>query len=234
MDAVKSPASGGRRRYRPGMDIVRDHGWRIALVLSGILTLAGGSMHPDAATKGSVRVELAQMTADDRWVPGHALIAVGTALLALGLWSAYRRHAWPASVLGALLVAAVAFSLYTVETVMHMLASVDSDALRTGDTAPVAMSHLALAAVLYPVSGLALAYLSIRIWKAGRTAHRVIAVIGVVGGLVHAASVPLTLLFQNSDFTSLFPAAAMLTTLWAVTLGLVGFRSAAEPARQTA
>jgi hypothetical protein len=96
------------------------------------------------------------------------------------------------------------------------------------------MSHLALAAVLYPVSGLALAYLSIRIWKAGRTAHRVIAVIGVAGGLVHAASVPLTLLFQNSDFTSLFPAAAMLTTLWAVTLGLVGFRSAAEPARQTA
>lgn len=207
------------------MDIVKRHGWRIALVLSGVLSLAGGSMHPAAQDDGTVREELAQMTADDAWVPGHALIAVGTALLALALWTALRQRAWPDPVLPALKIAAVAFSLYTVETVMHTVASVDSEALASGGAAPVAITHLALAAVLYPVSGLALVYLSYRMWHAGRVAHRVIAVIGILGGIVHAASTPLTLIFQDSNANDLFPVAAILITLWSVILGLVGFTS---------
>jgi hypothetical protein len=182
-------------------------------------------MHPTAQDDGSVREELAQMTADDQWVPGHALVAVGTALLAVGLWTAFRQRAWPAPVLPALKLAAVAFSLYTVETVMHTLASVDSEALAAGEAAPVAITHLALAAVLYPVSGLALAYVSARMWQVGRTAHRVIAVVGVLGGIVHAASVPLTLIFTDSNANDLFPVAGILITLWSVTLGLIGFSS---------
>ncbi len=212
------------------MERARAQLWRVLLVISGVVAMVGGTMHPSAEVDGNVREDLAQMTANDSWVPGHTLVAIGTALLALGLWSAWRQRAWPAQVLRALLVAAVAFALYTVETIVHTVAHVDSDALRTGDSAPVAYSHLGLAALLYPVSGLALAYVSVQIWKAGRTAHRVIAVVGVAGGLVHAVSVPLTLLFQDRDVSPLFPVAAVMITIWSVSLGLIGFSSRRVPA----
>lgn len=207
------------------MEPARAHLWRILLVVSGVVAMAGGAMHPSAEVDGNVREDLAQMTAQDAWVPGHTMLAVGTALLALGLWSAWRRRAWPAEVLRPLLAAAVAFSLYTIETIVHTVAYVDSDALASGDSAPVAYTHLGLAAVLYPLSGLALTYLSVQIWKAGRPAHRVIAAVGVLGGLIHAASVPLTLLFPNDDVSALFPVAAVALTIWSVSLGLIGFRS---------
>jgi hypothetical protein len=45
----------------------------------------GGRMHPDA--EDSLVQELATMTADDRWIPGHLLIVAGTVLMVGGLWA---------------------------------------------------------------------------------------------------------------------------------------------------
>ena len=137
--------------------------WRLPLVASWLLMVIGGPMHPDAEAEDSLRQELATMTADDRWVPGHTLIAVATLLLAVGLWGAYRSGAWPTA-RTALRWGAVAISLYVVETVMHLAAVVDSDALAAGESAPVAFGHIGLALVLYPVSGLAIAWLA---WSLG-------------------------------------------------------------------
>ena len=138
--------------------------WRLPLVASWLLMVIGGPMHPDADAEDSLRQELATMTADDRWVPGHTLIAVATLLLAIGLWGAYRSGAWPTA-RTALRWGAIAISLYAVETVMHLVAVVDSDALAAGESAPVAFGHIVLALVLYPVSGLAVAWPA---WSLGR------------------------------------------------------------------
>ncbi len=55
--------------------LLRTHGWRIALVPSGIAMLAGGPRHPEADAEGSLREELATMTAHPDWVPAHTFIA---------------------------------------------------------------------------------------------------------------------------------------------------------------
>ena len=63
------------------MDLLTRHAWRLALVAGGLLTAVGGSMHPDADGALPMREEIAIMTADPAWVPGHALVVVGTVLV---------------------------------------------------------------------------------------------------------------------------------------------------------
>jgi len=165
---------------------------------------------------------------------GHAevvleLVGGGFALLAAGLWAAHRGGAWPASTRTPLRIAAIAISAYVVETVFHLAAVVDSDALAAGDAAPVAFTHLGLAAVLYPVSGLAVAWLGVHIFQAVGVPEKVFGVIGVVGGLLHAVSVPLTLLAPDLETTPLFASSGMLFAAWAIGLGVSGLRTAEQP-----
>lgn len=199
-------------------------GWRVALVASGLTMLAGGPLHPDAEAGDSLRVELATMTADPNWVPGHALLVAGTLLLVGGLVAARRQRAWPRAAARSLAVAIAALSLYAVETVVHLAAAVDSSALEHGQAAPVAFTHIGLAAVLYPVSGLAVAHLATVLVREQRGTHRAVALLGVVGGLAHAASVPLTLLEPDGEFRPVFVAGGVLLALWAAGTGLAGVR----------
>lgn len=215
------------------MNLLRNHGWRLALISSGVVMLIAGPMHPEAEASDSMRQELATMTADDRWVPGHALIVLSTVLLALGLWTASRTRAWPKSVHRALRLAVVAVSLYVVETVFHLASAVDTDALQAGEGAPVAFTHVALAAVLYPVSGLAIAFLASKLWRAWASPQKLLAVPGIVGGMVHAFSVPLTLTLPDAELTPAFAGASILIAIWSVSAGIVGIRSQARrPARE--
>lgn len=200
--------------------------WRLPLVASWLLMVVGGAMHPDADAEDSLRQELATMTADDLWVPGHTLIAVATALLAVGLWGAYRASAWPSARV-ALRWGAVAVSVYVVETVMHLAAVVDSEALAAGEAAPVAFGHVGLALVLYPVSGLAIAWLAASLGRAWQGPERLLALTGILGGLVHAVSVPLTVVLPDVEATPLFASAGMLLALWSLSIGLVGLRHGA-------
>lgn len=210
------------------MNALTRHSWQLALVASGLLAAVGGSMHPEVGPEGTIREELAVMTAHEDWVPGHALLAAAVALLAVGLWGARRSGRWPAAD-GALKVGVIAVSLYFVESLMHLGASLDSHALAHGDSAPIAFGHLTLAAFLYPVSGLAIAWVAVRVgadW--GRL--RVLAVTGIVGGLVHAVSVPATLLLPDTETSALFAGAGMMLALWTLSLGLLGLT---RPARRT-
>ncbi|WP_324273216.1 hypothetical protein [Blastococcus brunescens] len=116
----------------------------------------------------------------------------------------------------------MALSLYAVETVFHLAAVVDSHALHEGHAAPVAFTHLGLAAVLYPVSGLAVAYLATTLARIQGGLRRVVAVFGIVGGLAHAVVVPLTFLSPDTEFTPLFAVAGVLLALWALGTAATG------------
>jgi hypothetical protein len=210
----------------------RPQGWQIALMAAGLFMLAGGALHPDADAQDSLREELAAMTADGRWVPGHALLVIGTVLLAGGLRVARRRQVWPRATDGALTVATIALALYAVETVFHLAAAVDSHALHHGDAAPVAFTHIGLAAVLYPISGLAVAYLAVTLARVQVGLRRAVALLGVAGGLAHAVSVPLTLVWPDDEFTPVFASAGILLALWALATGLTGAAAPDRAARR--
>lgn len=198
---------------------LRTHGWRIALVGSGIAMLIGGPMHPSA--EGPLMERLATMTADPSWVPAHALVVLSTALLAVGLASAYRRKAWPTAH-KALRIAVVAISLYLVETLFHLASAVDSHALHHGDPAPVAFTHLGLSVVLYPVAGFAIAYLGSRQLGTWPGPRRLAGLLGILGGTLHAFSAPLTVALPSADLSTVFAGSSVLIAVWSLITGLVG------------
>ena len=215
------------------MQFLNTQAWRLAFVASGTAMVLGGRMHPEADSKESLRQELATMTSDDSWILSHSLVVLSTVLLAAGLWLAHRSRSWPASTHRALRLAAIAVSVYVVETVFHLASTFDTESLRNGDVAPVAFTHIALSIVLYPVSGLAIAYLAAKVLLSTRSPRWLVAVPGVAGGVLHALSVPLAVLLPNTELTPAFAGAALLIAIWSIGTGLVGLRERAsrmEPA----
>lgn len=208
--------------------------WRVALALGGAVTAIGGPMHPDSDAADPLRDELATMTAGDGWVLSHSLVVVGTVLVAAGLWAAHRAGAWPASTRRPLRIAAIAVSLYVIETVFHLAAVVDSDALAAGDPAPLAFGHIGLALVLYPVCGIALAWLGVHVFRAVALPEKVFGVIAVVSGVLQAIVIPLLLLLPDLELTPVFAASATLFAAWALGTGITGLRTARRPVRRAA
>ena len=203
------------------MNPLRNHGWRIALIASGVLMVTGAPRHPSSDGKDPMRQELAVMTSHPDWVPAHLMIMLSTMLLAAGLIMAYRKGAWP-GVRRPLGVAAVAVTVYVIETAFHLAAAVDNHALQHGGAAPVATTHIWLSVLLYPVTGLALAYLGIRQLAVWRGARRFLGLPAAVGGLAHAVSVPLTLVLPDAELSPVFATAAMLIAAYALLNGLAG------------
>jgi hypothetical protein len=77
------------------MNLLRNHGWRIALVASGVFMVTGAPRHPSSDAKYPMREELAIMTSHPDWVPAHLLVMLSTVLFAAGLLTAYRKNVWP-------------------------------------------------------------------------------------------------------------------------------------------
>lgn len=203
------------------MSLLRRHGWRIALVASGVTLLLGAPRHPEADAHDPLREELATMTAHAAWVPAHVFILLSTVLLAAGLVTAFRRDAWPLArrELG---LAAVWVSLYVVEAAFHLAAVVDSDALANGETPLVATVHVVLSVLLYPPTGFAIAFLAFRQLRSWTGLRRLVGLPGVVAGTLHASSVPLTLLLPDVEMTPVFAGAGISLALWALSTGLAG------------
>lgn len=162
------------------------------------------------------------MTADPSWVTGHALTALSTVLLAAGLWTLHRRGDLPGRTARAVRMAVVAVSVYVVETLFHLAAVVDADALAAGDAAPVAGGHVLLSAALYPVSGVAPALLGLAMLRESGGPWRAIAPLAVLGGTLHALAVPLILLQPDTDGAPLFAGGAVLLAVWSLLTGLTG------------
>lgn len=204
--------------------------WRLTLVASGVLLLVGGSMHPGSPPEESLRESFVTMMSDDAWVPGHTLVLISTILLAVGLNHLRSRSVWPASAKRALGFAATAIAFYCVEAALHLFARADLDRLRDGDFAPVAFTHITLAAVVYPISGAAIAYLAWKLSPSWSLPQRTFAFAGIVGGTLHALSVPLTLAVPDLETSPIFAFAGILIAVWTVSAGVVGIRSAAPEA----
>ena len=60
----------------------------------------------------------------------------------------------------------------------------------------------------------------------------IVAVPGVAGGVLHALSVPLVLLFPDTELTAAFAGAAILIALWSIGTGLVGLRETVRQPRR--
>jgi hypothetical protein len=209
--------------------------YRPLLAVSAVLALAGGGMHPHADPAGSISDDLAEMTADPSWVTGHSLTAVSAVLLAAGLWALHRSGAGlPVRTARAVRVAAVAVSLYVVETLFHLAAVVDSDAFAAGEFAPVSGTHVLLSAVLYPVSGAALVLLGLAVLREGRALQRAVALVAVLGGTLHAAAAPLIMLRPDADGSPLFAGGAVLLALWSLLTSITGVPTARPVAGPTA
>jgi hypothetical protein len=86
----------------------------------------------------------------------------------------------------------------------------------------VAWSHIALSAVLYPLSGWAVALLALAMARGASVIRKAVAGIGLVAGIVHAASIPLMLLLPDLEASRLFPVAAIGLALWSLGTGLLG------------
>jgi hypothetical protein len=203
------------------MNWIRTAGWRPLMVVGGVSMALGGRMHPEADASGSLREELAEMTADDAWVPGHTLVMFGTFALVAALWFARSVDAWPRARRW-VTATAVAMSLYAVETVFHLAAVVDAEHLAHGHAAPVSVTHIGLAIVLYPVSGLVLAAFGGRLVATESGVRRIVPVLAVVAGLLHASSVPGTLVFPDAELSPVFAGAGITLALWSILTGLVG------------
>lgn len=204
------------------MTTISRHAWRVALVISGILLVNGGRLHPSADAEDDLRTELATMTADDRWVPGHTLIVVSTVFLALGLWLAYRGRVWPEQTRRPLLFGAVAITVYILETLAHLGAAIDHDALARGDSPPIAMAHVGLSIVLYPITGWAIIFMAHAFGRAWGGWRRVIAGLGVVSGFLMAFSVPTTLILPDAEVSFMFAGAALTLAVFSMLTAAVG------------
>jgi hypothetical protein len=203
------------------MNLLRNHGWRIALVASGVVMLTGAPRHPGSDAKYSMREELAIMTSHPDWVPAHLMVMLSTMLFAAGLLTAYRKRVWP-DVQPALGIAAVAVAVYVIETAFHLAAAVDNHALHHGGATPVATTHIWLSVLLYPLTGLAVSYLGIRQLAVWRGARRLLGLPAAVGGLAHAVSLPLTLALPDAELSPVFATSAILFAVYALVIGLAG------------
>ncbi len=163
------------------------------------------------------------MMDDGTWVLGHALLAVGSALFFAGLLVVRRTGAWSAAS-HALRFAVVATVINTLELVFHTAAVIDKDALAGGDWPPLALIHLGLAVIAYPLFGAAVVWLAWRLLRTWNLPLRVFSVAGIVGGIANALAAPLTILLRDPDYAFLFPIGGIGISLWLTVVGLAGSR----------
>ncbi len=201
--------------------------WRPLIGLAGVVSFVGGGMHPQAPDGLQFRDSLAAMMADGAWVPGHALLGIGSALALAGLLAVRRTGAWPAAST-ALPFAVVAAAINTLELVFHTAAVIDRDELAAGEWPPLALVHLGMAVAAYPLFGVAIAWLAWRLLASWSLPLRAVSVAGIVGGIANALAAPLTILLRDPDFAFLFPIGGIGISIWLAVMGLAGLRSTAD------
>jgi hypothetical protein len=164
----------------PGTD-----GWRVALVLSGVLIAVGGPRHPRGA--------MVQMLADPAWVPAHALMCAGFAALLVAL-VLFRRRALPPRTAWWSRLAVAAAALQTIEMGLHAAAVVDHAHLAAGQPTPVLTTHLAIAVPIYPLFAVAMIGLMVAGARDRSLGSAWIAPVGILGAIGHGLSAPRAIL----------------------------------------
>jgi hypothetical protein len=192
------------------------------LAAAGLLMAAGGILHPHADTNADYESALAGMFEASAWTASHAMVLLGFLLLALSMVALVRErgHDWPSGLRIAGWAVAIGAGLAVVESVPHLFASSEADALLSGEATPLTDLHGLLGAVTTPVVGLSIAALAVlsardRVLGNGRIA----AAVAVAGGLAYALSGPLMLITADPAFSPLFAGSAALA-IWLVLAGV--------------
>jgi hypothetical protein len=192
------------------------------LAAAGLLMAAGGILHPHADTGAGYEEALAGMFNASAWTASHAMALLGFLLLALSATMLVRGqgHRWPTGVRFAAWAVAAGAALAVIESVPHLLASSEADALLRGEATPLTDLHALLGAVTTPLLGLSVAALALisardRVLGNGRVA----ASVAVVGGLAYTLAGPLMLLTKDPAFSPLFAGSAALA-IWLVLAGV--------------
>ena len=195
------------------------------LAAAGLLLAAGGIMHPQADSGAGYEEALAGMFDASAWTVSHALVLLGFVVLAVSATTLVRglgQHL-PAGVRLAGWAVAVGAGLGAVESVPHLFAASEADALLGGDSTPLTDLHALLQVVTTPAVGLSIAALALtsardRVLGNGRIA----AAVAVVGGVALTLAGPLLFFTEDPAFSPLFAGSAAL----AVWLVLAGARTA--------
>lgn len=198
----------------------RVHRTMAALFLTGgALLAAGGQTHPQGAGD-TIDAHLLSMFSGPTWGLSHLLLLVGSSVCAVALGVAHRAQAFGGSVQRWLPAAVVAWSLGALETIPHLLAAGESDALTHHDATPVLDLHVLLQTVATPLVGFSTAMVAIAVARAAHTRTAwVLAVVGVVGGVVYGVAGPLVVATGNPAYTVLFPFLAGIA-LWFLGTGV--------------
>ncbi len=150
------------------------------------------------------------------WLPAHAVLLAGMLTALVGLVLLRRHDAFPAPVRPWLTATIIAWAAATPEFVPHLLAGSEHDALEAGGATPMVDTHLTLSTFTSPLVGLSAALLAVAVARAAATwPARLLAVLGVVGGLGFAAAAPLLAATGNPQLSSLF-AAQTLIDVWII------------------
>jgi hypothetical protein len=193
-------------------------GW--GLLAGGAIFFIGGSMHPhedppDVTLKEHLRI----MFEDPAWYPAHALVLVGMALIAASLVALARDRALAHVRRGqaAVVVAAGAAVLGAVGMVLHLVAAVESDRIANGQSTPIIDVNLVVETFTVPAFGFSMAALALVGALTRTLGNRVVAVLGILGGVGFGLAGATFLLTDRLDF--LFPAASGIG-VWSITAGI--------------
>lgn len=192
------------------------------LAVAGLLMAAGGILHPRADTGAGYDGALAGMFEASAWTASHALVLFGFLLLALSMATLVRKQGrgWSSGLRLAGWAVTVGAGLAAVESVPHLLASSEADALRSGAATPLTDLHAILGAVTTPLVGLSIAALAVMSARDRTLGNgRVAAAVAVAGGLAYTLAGPLMLLTKDPAFSPLFAGSAALA-IWLVLAGV--------------
>jgi hypothetical protein len=194
----------------------------VGLTGAGLLLGLGGALHPRVDTAVEYEKGLAGMFESAAWVSSHALTMAGFVVLGVSLAVLVRDlgPAWGSRVRAIGWVAAVAAGLAAMESVPHLLARSEADALLEGGSTPLTDLHAVLQAVATPAVGLSLAALAVA--TAGTRAlgsGRIAAGVAVAGGVAFALAGPAIAVTENSELSVLFTGSAGLS-IWLLVSGV--------------
>jgi len=217
---------------KPTVDDSQRSKWWWVLAAAGLLMLIGGAAHPPADGSATYEHAVAEMLHDGTWPVTHALVLVGMATLALGVFQlrSTEGRSWPGAVRGWTLALSWAAVLGVVEMVPHLLAYLQVDDLERTGSASLLSVHTAIQAASAPLIGLSFAGLAIVTARRREFGNGpVMAVLAVVGGVAFGLAGILMAVMHEPALSPLFSGAAGFS-LWLLVGSLRRVRAAARTA----
>jgi hypothetical protein len=205
-------------------------GW--GLVVGGAVFFAGGPLHPKEDPPGvSVKEHLRIMFEDPNWYLAHAILLVGTVLIAAALVGLVRGRSLTGvpRVHRAAVVAAVTSCVAAAGTVLHLVAAVDAQRIAEGRSTPITDVQVIVETVSVPAFGFSIAVLAVVGALTRTLGNAVTAVPGVLGGVGYGLAGATFLLTDRLD--GLFPTAAGIA-VWAFAAGVGLLLRRRAPRRQ--